>query len=102
MDLMTKAEQLTARRYFVHPSMLCPRQGLKTSVAACSKTLSQKVATYNQRIVAEGDSLGEEVRLTNHLCCISLLIVAHEKSQYVGGLADKLAAAVHTASKGRC
>ncbi|KAL3137129.1 hypothetical protein ABBQ32_006701 [Trebouxia sp. C0010 RCD-2024] len=41
MDLMLKAEQLTAR----------------------SKTLSQKVATYNQRIVAEGDSLGEEVSL---------------------------------------
>ena len=28
-----------------------------------SKTLSQRVATYNQRIVAEGDSLGEEVRV---------------------------------------
>lgn len=37
--------------------------------ATCSKTLSQRVATYNQRIVAEGDSLGEEVRL----CDIQLL-----------------------------
>lgn len=38
----------------------------------CSKTLSQKVAIYNQRIVAEGDSLGEEV-LTKFLCCVSIL-----------------------------
>ena len=41
---------------------------------ACSKTLSQRVATYNQRIVGEGDSLGEEVRvwslLLMHRCII--------------------------------
>lgn len=43
---------------------------IQVDVSVRSKTLSQKVATYNQRIVAEGDSLGEEVSRMC-LCCVS-------------------------------
>ena len=39
----------------------------------CSKTLSQRVASYNQRVVAEGDALAEEVTDSPILCmlCVS-------------------------------
>ena len=81
----------------------------------CSKALSQRVATYNQRIVAEGDSLGEEV-----LECTSISFITHvltlaqlvqnktraaaecRRSQAVTKLAapaDQAFAAVYTACK---
>lgn len=36
---------------------------LTIPVCICSRTLSQRVATYNQRVVGECDALAEEVRL---------------------------------------
>lgn len=62
MDMNAKAEQLTSRR-FDHFNHRMSTAFMSTISCTCSKALSQRVAVYNQRIVAEGDSLGEEV------CC---------------------------------
>ena len=65
---MQAAEQLVTRRQADSP-MLSISDAARLCCCCshlawpCSRALSQRVATYNQRLVNEGDTLAEEVKL---------------------------------------
>ena len=62
MQRQTIHEHHLAKLHFSHMFSSC-----------CSKTLSQRVASYNQRVVAEGDALAEEVK-TPRFCARSAFV----------------------------
>ena len=71
-----EAEQLTARRYndSLFISITLKLHLSHNLPPCCSKTLSQRVASYNQRVVAEGDALAEEVNDSPVLCMLSVCL----------------------------